>query len=434
MGATEESTTQRRTPIVNSEPIRVFLSIVVLGLLTTACQGGGPSGPAFQVTDSAGVTVVTSTRPLWEDGESWVLSSEPEVVIGLRAGDERYLLTETVGLRRLSDGRIAILDAGSRQVRVYDGTGRHLLDLGRDGDGPGEFRTPQFLGVFSDTLFVFEYVGGDLTWFSPQGEFLRTSNIFPETEGARRTPVMLGYFEDRVGIGTRSAPIRPLPDGIVRQPRSIWRLGLSSTGVDSLLSAAGSEVEVFAAGSRGTGQRPYVFGKTTILTVSKNWLYVAPTDEFSIRVLDQEGELKRIIRRIQDPRRVSRGDIAQWVDEVIELRDPPQEERAEMRRTAGELKAAETMPAFRSIVADSEENLWVEEWEGVGWEQGRFSVFSPDGVWLGRVAVPDGLPWDRGGYDKQLIEIGPDYFLGVWTDDLGVEQVRLYRIEKKTGT
>ena len=63
--------------------------------------------------------------------------------------------------------------------------------------------------------------------------------------------------------------------------------------------------------------------------------------------------------------------------------------------------------------------------------QGRFSVFRTDGAWLGYVEIPEGLPQLRVSYDMQSMEIGSDYVLGVWVDDLGVEQVRLYRIEKR---
>jgi hypothetical protein len=47
------------------------------------------------------------------------------------------------------------------------------------------------------------------------------------------------------------------------------------------------------------------------------------------------------------------------------------------------------------------------------------------------VEVREGLTADRGWSDTKILEIGSDYILGVWADDLGVEQVRLYRIEKQ---
>ena len=36
----------------------------------------------------------------------------------------------------------------------------------------------------------------------------------------------------------------------------------------------------------------------------------------------------------------------------------------------------------------------------------------------------------RGRPGKQLMEIGTDVLLGVWVDDLDIEQVRVYRILK----
>ena len=416
----------------SSEAIRTVLFTILSLVILTACQGRESSTEAFLAADSAGVTIVESTRPLWERGEGWTLSREPGVVIGLVEGDEKYLLNGVTGVRRLSDGRIAVLDAGSYRVRVYDSTGVHLMDLGGEGDGPSEFRTPQFLGLVFDTLFVYEAIGGDLTWFSPDGQLLRTSSGFSQADRERGTLLMFGYLEDRFGVGVRTAGVRnrSLAEGLNREPWSIWRFDLFSSGADSLFSVPGGEEMILSSGPEGTHHQTYVFGKYTVLGVSKSWVYVAPTDEFSIQVFDGEGILRRIIRRDETPRRVTRSDFRQWVEQRLELRDPPPEERAEMRRTAGELNVAETLPAFRWIAVDSEDNLWVEELEGVGLDQGRFSVFRPDGAWLGYVEIPEGLPQLRGVYDRQLMEIGSDYLLGVWTDEFGVEQVRLYRIEK----
>jgi hypothetical protein len=48
-------------------------------------------------------------------------------------------------------------------------------------------------------------------------------------------------------------------------------------------------------------------------------------------------------------------------------------------------------------------------------------VFDPDGRWLGEVEMPSRFyPWD----------FGEDWLLGVETDDLGVEYVVLYSLNK----
>ncbi len=72
----------------------------------------------------------------------------------------------------------------------------------------GDEKYLQFLGRVSDTLFVYEHLGGDLTWFSPDGQSLHASNDIRQTAGERSTPVMLGCLEDRFGIGFRTVGVR----------------------------------------------------------------------------------------------------------------------------------------------------------------------------------------------------------------------------------
>lgn len=408
--------------------IRTFFAVAWHLALLTACQGPEARGEPFLMTDSSGVTIVESRRPLWESGERWTLSPEPEVVIGVAEGDERYLLSGVVGVRRLPDGRIAILDGGSRRVRVYDSAGRHRMDLGGDGDGPSEFRSPQFLGRISDTLFVYEVLGGRVKLFSPDGDLVRTFDFLGAGDGEMASLHGFGLLEDRflIGVGDN----RSYVEGLNRVLWPIWSLDLLDVRADSLFSVPGGEVMIAFLPAGVTRHRRHVFGKYTQFAVSADRVYVAPTDAFSIRVFDRERNLRQIIRRPDAPRPVTASDFDQWIEEELDRRGTPPEDRAESRRSAQELTFAETMPAFRSIAVDSEGYLWVEEWEGVGLDQGGFAVFRPDGAWLGNVALPEGLPEGRGGHYEQWIEIRSDYVLGVWTDEYDVEQVRLYRIER----
>ena len=48
-------------------------------------------------------------------------------------------------------------------------------------------------------------------------------------------------------------------------------------------------------------------------------------------------------------------------------------------------------------------------------------MFDTEGRWLGMVETPRQFT---------VNEIGADYVLGVWLDDLDVQHVRMYRLEK----
>lgn len=405
---------------------------VLLLLLLTSCQEPAAPRDTFQVSDSAGVSIFESTEPLWSAEEGWTVSPEPLVVIGELEGNETDLLDRVAGARRLPDGRIAILDVGSSRVRIYDPAGEHLFDLGGDGDGPSEFRQPQFFDLVGDTLVVFEYFPASVTWFSSDGEFMRTNEVLRSRRGTIPRAVAFGYLDDQYGIATlvKSAEDQAQVEGRNRPPVTLLRFALDGSEADSLLSVPGTEMTTSFPRPGSIRNRPVIFGNTAYLAASENWIFVAPTDEFSVLAYDIDGILRRIIRRTVSPRAVTSEDIDRYVQKRIRDVDPLPEERGSYERSIRAWDIAETMPATRWICADSQGNVWVEEFDKEGLGQGRFSVFRSDGAWLGHVDLPDGLPETRGGLFQPWVEIGPDYILGVWVDEFGVEQVRLYEINK----
>jgi sugar lactone lactonase YvrE len=70
---------------------------------------------------------------------------------------------------------------------------------------------------------------------------------------------------------------------------------------------------------------------------------------------------------------------------------------------------------------DADGNLWVLDYARPGDDGRHWTVFSADGRALGRVETPPGL---------RVLEIGRDYVLGVWQDELDVEYVRMHRLER----
>ncbi len=81
----------------------------------------------------------------------------------------------------------------------------------------------------------------------------------------------------------------------------------------------------------------------------------------------------------------------------------------------------ETMPAYADLLVDAEDNLWVEEYRRPGVEAARWQVFDPDGELLGAIETPRRF---------NVFEIGGDFVLGRWVDELDVEHVQLYKLIK----
>jgi len=85
------------------------------------------------------------------------------------------------------------------------------------------------------------------------------------------------------------------------------------------------------------------------------------------------------------------------------------------------LRAAlpDTLPAYSRFVVDATDHLWVEHYRYLARDPHLWSIFAPDGTWLGEVEVP-------GTFD--VTDIGRDYVLGVYRDALDEQSVRLYRL------
>jgi hypothetical protein len=60
----------------------------------------------------------------------------------------------------------------------------------------------------------------------------------------------------------------------------------------------------------------------------------------------------------------------------------------------------------------------------------RFWVFDDSGQAKAEVTLPNGLPSTDTEALRGILDIGNDWILGVWVDEVKVEYVRMYRLDK----
>jgi hypothetical protein len=139
---------------------------------------------------------------------------------------------------------------------------------------------------------------------------------------------------------------------------------------------------------------------------------------YDIAVAEVDGRQWRV-RRMIERRTLSADDLARFIDDYVARY--PQERQREVRGRFDEVTPPSVMPTHSALAFDAVGDLWVENFR-LPWDHESpriWSVFGPDGRWLGDVQLPEGL---------RVYEIGDDYVVGVETDTLGVEFVRLYRL------
>src|SRR5690606_25705868 len=161
---------------------------------TAAC--GRDGGPAFSVRDSSGVEIAESRRPDWPDDQpGLVLSVEPVVEVGAVEGAPEEQLDQVAGVVRLSDGRVAVANGATEEIRFYGPDGRFLLAAGRSGQGPGEFeRLGGLWRLPGDTLAAYDGQLRRISLFGPAGGLLRS--VMVPSPVAAEFPRVTGAFTD----------------------------------------------------------------------------------------------------------------------------------------------------------------------------------------------------------------------------------------------
>jgi hypothetical protein len=378
---------------------------------------GGEAGAGYTVRDSAGVTIVENTRGSWSEDDAWRVAAEPSVDIGELEGDEPYQLFQVSGAARLADGRIVVANGGSSELRYFDPRGRYLESAGRKGGGPGEFEgvgAPTVIGT--DSIAVYDWNLRRISLWDPDGDFVRSFGIqFPSG-----SPVAVGPLDDGSWLFTKGFAFSPSEiSTVVRDTAAYFRFDQAGELIDSI--GRFPSYELFLQGSsQAAWATSLPFGRSFATAVAPAGFYHGITDRYQILRYTVAGDLERVIRKHHQPIAVRDADIEDYKAERLEGASNDNWRRR-LERMFSEIPVPSTLPAFQTFEVDALGYLWVAEYERPGADVQRWNVFDAEGLLLGTVVTPAGL---------QVHQIGADFLLASWRDDLGVEHVRLYDLER----
>ena len=168
-----------------------------------------------------------------------------------------------------------------------------------------------------------------------------------------------------------------------------------------------------------------IFGRQLIQEAWGELSVVTPNTRYEIRAFAQDGTLARIVRRDHVMRTPTDAHVERYIEDRIPGTAYP-EAQAREREGFGPVPVSDHLPAFASMMADALDHLWVEEYEAPGDEVPGviWCVFDPDGKVLGFVETPEGL---------LIYEIGEDYIVGRVRDEMDVEFIQVWPLERVAG-
>lgn len=403
---------------------RAFASIAPAVVLVAACS----LGPSERVGDSA----------RW--GE---VSLVEDLRIGRSEGPAEYLFASIADIAQHPDGSVFLVDESraSTFVRHYDGDGNHLNDVGRMGQGPGEFQQVAAIAITPDgNLALLDTLSRRLTIMRPDGGYVDS------------------FFEDSGLKGSEMLRVDPSGNFYIRtlkedhEDRDAQRINgylkYSPNGelLDTIwLPRSGSMRGDYWVWPTSIGA-PYPFVRQTVSTVTTNGVVVSGANESYTFEYALDGEVQFRIERPWEPIPLRPAERLEWMARQAEISGQPIPTSIPVNAppTDRYLPIPETKPAFSALRSGADGTVWVQRYVEADqrtdlepldpgdkrvrltWMQHpTYDVFGREGEFLGTVELP---------HETWPVQLHSDYIWTVRQDEQGENVAVRYRIVKGGGS
>ncbi|HSA96526.1 MAG TPA: 6-bladed beta-propeller [Acidobacteriota bacterium] len=320
---------------------------------------------------------------------------QDDLTIGGEGGGAESVLNRPQYLDVDAQGDIYVLDWGDVDFKVFGPDGRLIRRFGQKGQGPGEFDIPASFAFGADgRIFLLSGRQHQMILLDSTGRYLSSFRL----DGFCRS---LGV--DRLGRVYYSQMLTPETGGgeefkLVQNRIALFRT--DETGKEKIPLG-----EYLAETTMMKTQGNMVSSLTSREAYTTSWLvgpddrlYIGYNKDYRLEVRDADGK-----------------PLFRFGREFTPVRHPAFKPNG---------AHPEYYPAFSDWrkFFDGEGNLWLEQYVEEGVKDHVFDVFSPEGIYLRQVLVPETLHLVRGGLAYTIIRTEDDFLV--------VKRCKLVREEK----
>lgn len=350
----------------------------------------------------------------------WELSRAASLSIGSVSGPPPEAVFDDIRGAVYSDqGMLVVADGGSRELRVFDGTGHFVRSFGGYGDGPGEFQDIAWLDQCGGAaVVVFDPIRSRITKWDLNGTLLDGFAV----EGTGGRPpysaacgpaghyIVVGW-PDVAGTTVPVGPYRPKVEvGLADEHGHITRI---------LGRYPGPERYRYP-----TNDGPRRLGRPTIVRLGLTDAFIGTAETYTVEVID-DSLSHRIIGDGRPGSSLPPRDLAQYKSWVVDRQ--PSNVRPAARRALDAMKFPSTLPAYADFRLDPSGNVWIEAYSLPSTEAtySAWEVLNTAGTAIAEVEMPEGFT---------PTQIGADFVLGVQVGEMGVQRVCRYELSRAPET
>lgn len=377
----------------------------------SGCASESGSGLARPEIDTLpnGVVTVHNTGPAgWADTNGWRLVETARIV----ASDSgETAIVNPSGIVVDGAGRLYVEERAPVGIKVFDRSGAFVRTIGREGDGPGEYRAP-IMGLHGSHLIVHDPSLARLTVYDTSGALLRS---WPSACCHYRSIAVDG--DGRILV---AAPSEAKP----QSSAAFLRFTVDGALIDTVWVPKGGEPKFWEVRVKGGAMRRFIpFAPGDFVSFTPDGMMAhAWSADYRYAIIRPPNDTVRIVSKAWTPVERPESQRRAVFAEIVE---------SQTKQLGAELVARhyhfDDIPAaatpMNSLDIDPAGYAWVGIYTGDTLRV-SYDVFDPAGVYLGRVVAP----WQPGAAFVQWQ--GADELVTLGETEEGYPEIVRYRIDR----
>jgi len=334
--------------------------VLIILVLTLSLLNFVSAEPQKIKTEDGVKTIINGKKPNPPKNVPAEMTLTEEISIGEK-GSEEEIFSENIFITVDDEENIFVTDMNLNNIKVFDRSGDYVRTIGKQGQGPGELNMPTGIQITPEgELMVEEVLNRRLSFFTPQGKFLRSTSTADKTS---LTGLIIGPKGDMVGR-----------EMTMEENKLWWEVKKYDKNLNELFTVARVEFPNPLQGKINPFELMIVFD----IDNDGNIIY-ANSKEYEIKFLSPEGKHIKSITKKYDTIKITEKDKKEMLDRIPETPGVNVKERIEFPKY---------YPAFQNFTLDEKGRIFVRTFQK-GKQEGEYMVdiFDSEGYFIAQMPL-----------------------------------------------